>query len=113
MRDSKWPDRNNILKGDSDDEPLYDSVASEEEFVLAEQQHILANQANKAFTVEPTPGVSVEAYMGIKEQLSVSNARMQQLLASNTSMQTQIGQLQNMVQSLVQEVYTINSLFAF
>lgn len=48
-------------------------------------------------------GVSVEAYIGIKEQLSLSNVRMQELLASNTNMQTQIAQLQNMVQTLVQE----------
>lgn len=47
--------------------------------------------------------VSIEAYMEIKEQLSLSNVRMQELLASNTSMQSQISQLQNMVQSLVQE----------
>ena len=115
MRDSKWPINNNSAKGDSDEEPLYDSVASEEEFVLAEQQHILAGQAKKGFAAvagiePPAPGVSVEAYMGIKEQLSVSNARMQQLLASNTSMQTQIGQLQNMVQSLVQEVFYLPCL---
>lgn len=93
----------------SDDEPLYDSVASEEEFVLAEQQQILAEQklANSIKGLQDLnqqkSGVSVEAYIGIKEQLSLSNVRMQELLASNTNMQTQIAQLQNMVQTLVQE----------
>jgi len=93
----------------SDDEPLYDSVASEEEFVLAEQQQILADQklANSIKGLQDLNqqknGVSVEAYIGIKEQLSLSNVRMQELLASNTNMQTQIAQLQNMVQTLVQE----------
>ena len=48
--------------------------------------------------------------MGIKEQLRVSNPRMQQLLASHMSMQTQIGQLQNMVQFLVQEVFYLPCL---
>lgn len=55
---------------------------------------------------KPSPAknvVSMEAYMEIKEQLSLSNTRMQELLASNTTMQSQISQLQNMVQSLVQE----------
>nr|CAG4640063.1 EOG090X0784 [Daphnia pulex] len=91
------------------DEPLYDSVASEEEFVLAEQQQILAEQklANSIKGLQDLnqqkSGVSVEAYIGIKEQLSLSNVRMQELLASNTNMQTQIAQLQNMVQTLVQE----------
>ena len=40
---------------------------------------------------EPTSTVSVEAYLDIKEQLSLSNSRMQQLLRSNTTMQGQIG----------------------
>lgn len=89
----------------SDDEPLYDSVASEEEFVLAEQQQILAEQrlaANKGLPDQKS-GVSVEAYIDIKEQLTLSNSRMQALLTSNTNMQSQIEQLQNMVQTLVQE----------
>lgn len=101
--------QHNLKPDCSDDEPLYDSVASEEEFVLAEQQQILAEQklanCNKGLQ-EMSPqksGVSVEAYIGIKEQLSLSNMRMQELLASNTNMQTQIAQLQNMVQTLVQE----------
>ena len=38
--------------------------------------------------------VSVEAYMSIKEQLSLSNSRMQELLTSNTNMQSQISILQ-------------------
>lgn len=100
----------NMRLDGSDDEPLYDSVASEEEFVLAEQQQILAEQ-KKANSIikgledlnQQKSGVSVEAYFGIKEQLSLSNVRMQELLASNTNMQTQIAQLQNMVQTLVQE----------
>nr|CAG4649372.1 EOG090X0784 [Scapholeberis mucronata] len=90
----------------SDDEPLYDSVASEEEFVLAEQQQILAEQKLANINREQQDqksGVSVEAYIDIKEQLALSNSRMQALLASNTNMQTQIAQLQNMVQTLVQE----------
>ena len=41
--------------------------------------------------------------MDIKEQLSLSNTRMQELLASNNNMQSQIGVLQEMVQTLVQE----------
>lgn len=101
--------QNNIKLDGSDDEPLYDSVASEEEFVLAEQQQILAEQ-KQANSIkgqqdlnQQKSGVSVEAYIGIKEQLSLSNVRMQELLASNTNMQTQIAQLQNMVQTLVQE----------
>ena len=100
---------NNVKLDCSDDEPLYDSVASEEEFVLAEQQQILEEQKlasiNKGFQEmsKQKSGVSVEAYIGIKEQLSLSNVRMQELLASNTNMQTQITQLQNMVQTLVQE----------
>lgn len=101
--------QNNIKLDGSDDEPLYDSVASEEEFVLAEQQQILAEQ-KQANSIkghqdlnQQNSGVSVEAYIGIKEQLSLSNVRMQELLASNTNMQTQIAQLQNMVQTLVQE----------
>jgi hypothetical protein len=99
----------NMKLDGSDDEPLYDSVASEEEFVLAEQQQILAEQklANSIKGLQDLnqqkSGVSVEAYIGIKEQLSLSNVRMQELLASNTNMQTQIAQLQNMVQTLVQE----------
>nr|CAG4651016.1 EOG090X0784 [Simocephalus serrulatus] len=36
--------QHNMKPDCSDDEPLYDSVASEEEFVLAEQQQILAEQ---------------------------------------------------------------------
>lgn len=100
--------QHNLKPDCSDDEPLYDSVASEEEFVLAEQQQILAEQkleSNKGLreVSQRKSGVSVEAYIGIKEQLSLSNVRMQELLASNTNMQTQIAQLQNMVQTLVQE----------
>ena len=99
----------NMRLDGSDDEPLYDSVASEEEFVLAEQQQILAEQkkANSIKGLEDLnqqkSGVSVEAYFGIKEQLSLSNVRMQELLASNTNMQTQIAQLQNMVRMVLQK----------
>jgi len=77
----------------SDDEPLYDSVPMEEESIYAEQP-LLKKQMSS---------VSVEAYMSIKEQLSLSNSRMQELLTSNTNMQSQISILQDMVQKLVHE----------
>lgn len=105
-----FSDLQSSIKPDcSDDEPLYDSVASEEEFIPAEQQQILTEQRvvsnNRGYQEanQRKSGVSVEAYFGIKEQLSLSNMRMQELLASNTNMQSQIAQLQHMVQTLVQE----------
>lgn len=77
------------------DEPLYDSVASE----ASEEEF-----GPSAVQLRGTSAVpSVEAYRDIKEQLALSNRRMQELLASNAGMQSQIGQLQSMVQSLVQE----------
>lgn len=83
------------------DEPLYDSVASdasEDEFAgLA------------ALRTPQQPGVTVEAYRDITEQLALSNRRMQELLVSNAGMQSQIGQLQSMVQSLVQENKTLKA----
>lgn len=80
------------LAGNPDyDEPLYDSVASE------------ASEDEFRITTGPSSAVSVEAYKDIKDQLSLSNRRMQELLASNTNMQQQIGQLNALVQSLVQE----------
>jgi len=85
------------------DEPLYDSVASE-----ASEDEFAGLAAGQLRTPQQ-PGVTVEAYRDITEQLSLSNRRMQELLVSNAGMQSQIGQLQSMVQSLVQENKTLKA----
>ena len=102
--------RESQLKENSDDEPLYDSVASEDDFnvfgpveTVEPPKAAMAGLRVHSDYSEPLSTVSVEAYMDIKEQLSLSNSRMQQLLKSNNTMQDQIGVLQNMVQTLVQE----------
>ncbi|KAJ9596708.1 hypothetical protein L9F63_012266, partial [Diploptera punctata] len=85
----------------SDDEPLYDSVASDEDYIAAEQMAILAQQAANAKFEEnkgkPNEnGVVSSIEEDIKKQLAASESEMGDL-------RSEIQILQNAVQNLVRE----------
>uniref|UniRef100_T1IXD6 Arf-GAP domain-containing protein n=1 Tax=Strigamia maritima TaxID=126957 RepID=T1IXD6_STRMM len=122
----------------SDDEPLYDSVASDEESVTSapvaasnkttnasiseEKKYIMfvQNDASAAAakikskihsssTNGSTDSVTREAYIDVKKQLITSQAQIQQLLQNNNTLKQEINLLQSMLQKLMNENTSLRS----
>ncbi|GFG32134.1 hypothetical protein Cfor_06897 [Coptotermes formosanus] len=88
----------------SDDEPLYDSVASDEDYVAAEQMAVLSQQAansNKLHSLQNGGVSSIEE--NIKRQLAASESEMGDL-------RNEIQILQSTVQNLVRENSELRSI---
>ncbi|XP_014674693.1 PREDICTED: ARF GTPase-activating protein GIT2-like isoform X1 [Priapulus caudatus] len=95
----------------SDDEPLYDSVASDEDSFLDLQALLAEQTANQAksegalVSGQPSkePCVTLEEFLELKKALASSDEKVKQLELSNTDMKQEVALLQNMVQSLMRE----------
>ncbi|KAG7173393.1 ARF GTPase-activating protein GIT2-like, partial [Homarus americanus] len=115
---------NNNNKGEmtDDGEPLYDSVASEDDYScleqnqkLEQQKQILEEQRRQHQLDELYSGpnsevgsgmesaVSLEAYLEMKEKLESSEARIQELQNNNAHMRSQLDELSSTVRKLIRE----------
>ncbi|KAK8733676.1 hypothetical protein OTU49_006420 [Cherax quadricarinatus] len=124
---------NNNNKGEmtDDGEPLYDSVASEDDYSCLEQIQKLSQQ--KLFLEEQRrqhqldelysepsselmasidSSVSLEAYLEMKEKLESSEARIQELQNNNAHMRSQLDELSCTVKSLREENLSLRSLYS-
>ncbi|XP_023239790.1 ARF GTPase-activating protein GIT2-like isoform X1 [Centruroides sculpturatus] len=101
---------NGDTKGNvSDDEPLYDSVASDEEIadekVSAETKEKNGNDRSESVTSSDLSDgpITLEEYLVVKKQLATSEAHVHHLMQNNKDMKQEISLLQNMIQKLMQE----------
>lgn len=113
---------NNKGEMTDDGEPLYDSVASEDDYSYVEQMQklrhqteILADQKrqhqleevyaepNSDLLVGMDSTVSLEEYLEMKEKLESSEARIQELQNNNAHMQSQLDELSSTVRKLIRE----------
>lgn len=120
------------------DEPLYDSVASDEESnvdaislgtkmsegsrrsaasrVGLSVKNLSEDEKPSEGNALPTdddscpPAVPVEKYLALKEALTLSDTRVQQLLISNRDLKQEIALLQNMVRKLVHENVSLRKM---
>ncbi|CAL4098206.1 unnamed protein product, partial [Meganyctiphanes norvegica] len=123
------PPPGTISQFTDDGEPLYDSVASEDDYSyvenmrkLAQQKEILAEQKRQRTTVADDPDyndlycepsevfygsmestVSLEEYHTMKEKLESSDARIQALTEDNQKMRQQLDDLTQTVRNLTRE----------
>ncbi|XP_045584091.1 ARF GTPase-activating protein GIT2 isoform X2 [Procambarus clarkii] len=123
---------NNNNKGEmtDDGEPLYDSVASEDDYScleqiqkLVQQKQILEEQRRQhqldELYSEPNcellggmdSAVSLEAYLEMKEKLESSEARIQELQNNNAHMRSQLDELSCTVKSLREENMSLRSMY--
>ncbi|XP_076339882.1 ARF GTPase-activating protein GIT2-like isoform X4 [Tachypleus tridentatus] len=98
----------------SDDEPLYDSVASDDEITEGNhrpllEQEAVTSTASFASSDQSDGPITLEEYLEVKKQLATSEARINQLVQSNKDMRKEINLLQNMVQKLMQENSNLRS----
>lgn len=120
---------NNNNKGEltDDGEPLYDSVASEDDYTYVEVHKKLEQQ--KAFLAEQTrhqqhesivevespqmeSAVRLETYLKMKEKLETSEARVQELQSSNAEMRSRLDELSSAVKSLREENISLRSMYS-
>ncbi|XP_076334103.1 ARF GTPase-activating protein GIT2-like isoform X5 [Tachypleus tridentatus] len=92
----------------SDDEPLYDSVASDDESMEGNhkslvEQKVMTNTDSFASSDQSDGPITLEEYLEVKKQLATSEVQINQLIQSNKDMSKEINLLQNMVQKLMQE----------
>lgn len=95
----------------SDDEPLYDSVASDEDYSSIDTQSIKSakeemkkDRPADSMTSEQVEGpVSTEDFLEMKKALSNSECRVQQLLQTQIDLKTEVNRLKTLVNSLVEE----------
>ncbi|XP_068223787.1 ARF GTPase-activating protein GIT2 isoform X2 [Palaemon carinicauda] len=120
---------NNNNKGEltDDGEPLYDSVASEDDYTyvemhkkLEQQKAILAeqtrqNQLHESFFDQDSPQmeseISLETYLQMKEKLETSEAKIQELQCNNAEMRHKLNELSSTVKSLQQENISLRSMY--
>ncbi|XP_064080865.1 ARF GTPase-activating protein GIT2-like isoform X2 [Macrobrachium nipponense] len=120
---------NNNNKGEltDDGEPLYDSVASEDDYTyvemhkkLEQQKAILAeqtrqNQLHESFFDQDSPQmeaeISLETYLQMKEKLESSEAKIQELQCNNAEMRHKLNELSSTVKSLQQENINLRSMY--
>ncbi|XP_050728597.1 ARF GTPase-activating protein GIT2-like isoform X4 [Eriocheir sinensis] len=125
------PHANNNNKGEmtDDGEPLYDSVASEDDYTYVEQVEKL-NQQKKFLEEEQKrqlsaellkysemrsemeSGVNLEKYLEMKEKLESSEVRIQELQSNNAHMRSQLDELCSTVQNLREENKSLRSLYS-
>ncbi|XP_022256874.1 ARF GTPase-activating protein GIT2-like isoform X4 [Limulus polyphemus] len=92
----------------SDDEPLYDSVASDDESMEGNhkslmEQKVMTSTESFASSDQSDGPITLEEYLEVKKQLATSEAQINQLVQNNKDMRKEISLLQNMVQKLMQE----------
>lgn len=98
----------------SDDEPLYDSVASDEEIadekVSTESKEKNGNDRSEVSMMQSVTSsdlsdgpITLEEYLVVKKQLATSEAHVHHLMQNNKDMKQEISLLQNMIQKLMQE----------
>ena len=105
--------QNSDSSSDDDSEPLYDSVASEDEeeeaFQELESKSMTDTKgrnrslSSKTSTKMSKSGVTLDEYSLLKEQLSRSDLLIQELVIGNQDMRYEITRLQVMVQKLIDE----------
>lgn len=126
------PPTNNNNKGEmtDDGEPLYDSVASEDDYTYVEQVEKL-NQQKKILEEQKSQrqlkaellrhhemrgemesGVALDTYLEMKEKLESSEARIQELQNNNAHMRSQLDELCSTVQNLREENKSLRSLYS-
>ncbi|XP_045104639.1 ARF GTPase-activating protein GIT2-like isoform X5 [Portunus trituberculatus] len=126
------PSTNNNNKGEmtDDGEPLYDSVASEDDYTYVEQVEKL-NQQKKILEEQKSQrqlkaellkqhemrgemesGVALDTYLEMKEKLESSEARIQELQNNNAHMRSQLDELCSTVQNLREENKSLRSLYS-
>ncbi|XP_071542552.1 ARF GTPase-activating protein GIT2 isoform X3 [Panulirus ornatus] len=124
---------NNNNKGEmtDDGEPLYDSVASEDDYSYVEQMQKLAQQkqileeqrrqhqldehfseANSELVIGMESAVSFETYLEMKEKLESSEAMIQELQNNNAHMRSQLDELSSAVKSLREENMSLRSMYS-
>ncbi|ELU00134.1 hypothetical protein CAPTEDRAFT_168917 [Capitella teleta] len=82
----------------SDDEPLYDSVASDEDYAS-----IGDNQSLKEDDLKDLDSIQPDDYNKVKQSLVESQMHIQRLVQSNFELKQEINMLRNMVQKLIKE----------
>ncbi|XP_070571894.1 ARF GTPase-activating protein GIT2-like isoform X2 [Ptychodera flava] len=93
----------------SDDEPLYDSVASDDEGELrlnaVEPQNSpkTGRTGSRASSDMSDSPITLEEYLDVKKALASSEAKVQQLMVANKNLTKEINLLQSVVQKLMQE----------
>ncbi|KAK7066923.1 glycerophosphoinositol permease [Halocaridina rubra] len=119
---------NNNNKGEltDDGEPLYDSVASEDDYtyveihrkleqqkaILAEQSKQLRESSMEGDSPPMESAVSVEEYFVMKEKLETSEARIQELQSNNAEMRSRLDELCSTVKSLREENVNLRSMYS-
>eukprot|EP00057_Strongylocentrotus_purpuratus_P031368 XP_784412.3 PREDICTED: ARF GTPase-activating protein GIT2 [Strongylocentrotus purpuratus] len=106
----------NIASYDEDNEPLYDSVCSDDDYgEVAENANLknggnvnLRNRSNQnstsAASSELSDGqVSMEEFLEVKKKLSTSDSRVEHLLNMNKQLNQEVHMLQSMVDKLKEE----------
>lgn len=126
------PPTNNNNKGEmtDDGEPLYDSVASEDDYtyveqveklnqqkkILEEEQknqcHLNAELKHSEVGSEMESGVNLETYLEMRSKLESSEARIQELQNNNAHMRSQLDELCSTVQNLREENKSLRSLYS-
>ncbi|XP_066266106.1 ARF GTPase-activating protein GIT2-like isoform X1 [Branchiostoma lanceolatum] len=93
------------MSGFSDEEPVYDSVASDEDDL--ENQRLSDAKGQRAESMASSDlsdgPITLEEYLQVKKALAASDARVQQLVQLKQQQQQEISLLQSMVQKLMQE----------
>ncbi|XP_078582988.1 ARF GTPase-activating protein GIT2-like isoform X2 [Branchiostoma floridae x Branchiostoma japonicum] len=93
------------MSGFSDEEPVYDSVASDEDDL--ENQRLSDPKGQRAESMASSDlsdgPITLEEYLQVKKALAASDARVQQLIQVKQQQQQEISLLQSMVQKLMQE----------
>ncbi|KAL8605105.1 hypothetical protein ACOMHN_018906 [Nucella lapillus] len=94
----------------SDEEPLYDSVASDEDYSSIDSHSIRSMQADMA--TESTPGevggqVTAEEFLNIRRALADSQVQIQQLVQAKTHLEKHLSEMTTKMESLMMENQTL------
>ncbi|KAL5016285.1 hypothetical protein ScPMuIL_005874 [Solemya velum] len=85
----------------SDDEPLYDSVASDEDYSSIDTLSIKSMREERKHVAEVMDSpVSTEEFLGMKQRLITSENQVQQLIRINENLRHEISRLHDMVKTL-------------
>ncbi|PVD31653.1 hypothetical protein C0Q70_07071 [Pomacea canaliculata] len=91
----------------SDDEPLYDSVASDEDYSSIDTQSMRSiNMEMKDHMEGP---VTTEEFMSVRRALAESQAKIQQLVQVKSDLEKHLSEMHNKMESLIMENKTLRN----
>ncbi|XP_076452808.1 ARF GTPase-activating protein GIT2-like [Babylonia areolata] len=100
----------------SDEEPLYDSVASDEDYSSIDSQSIRSMQAElKGDSAETGRGeqvegpVTTEEFMSVRRALAESQAKIQQLVQVKCDLEKHLSEMHNKMETLMMENQTLRT----